>query len=158
MFDTVFRKTLADILRFFNKLNTNVCHTEFDCNCDSTLFESIDSNYKILENIKRLKKLLILPLVNDCDAYMIVKNARLNQYNCLLKYVLNKESRDEKLFIKWKNVTSIKACNRCGRKDLTLKKCQLCEKKNQVYYCSKKCQKKDWNGSRHCHQIKVTVK
>ena len=42
------------------------------------------------------------------------------------------------------NIVSIKQCNwkHCHRKDVILK---LCKKCRSVYYCSKLCQKKDWN-------------
>ena len=143
LFDSLFRKQLIDILDFWQKLNAN---KQFDSER-----MQVKSRSGMLKNIAMLQNLLVLSPINDCDTYKIVKNARLNQYNCLLKYVLNEDSRDQNLFTKWKNVTIMKACNHCGKKNKTLKKCRLCVN-HQMYYCSRKCQKKDWNSAVHRHR------
>ena len=121
-------------------------------------------NHKLKTNLspKEMKKQLVelslapfqLPVLNRIikvyDIENILKNAKCNQYLSLLQNVLNPSSRDERLFQKWKNVTSIKSCNQCGRDDVTLRACKSCKNINaRTFYCSKKCQKQHWNSGIH---------
>ena len=50
-----------------------------------------------------------------------------------------------------KNKLNGKRCNYCNKIDAKLKKCTRCK---QAFYCSKKCQKKDWkNHKKVCKKI-----
>ena len=51
---------------------------------------------------------------------------------------------DERYLQVLNNVMMYKECNwvNCTKKDIKLKRCKKCK---SVYYCSKKCQKQDWN-------------
>lgn len=60
--------------------------------------------------------------------------------------VIESKTRDEYLYKKWKNVTTLKICNFCKRNDRKLNKCKNCRR---VFYCNKKCQKQDWNLNNH---------
>ena len=41
----------------------------------------------------------------------------------------------------WKNLSSLKKCNTCHRSNKRLRRCKKCK---QLYFCSKLCQKRDW--------------
>ena len=58
-----------------------------------------------------------------------------------------------KIITQWKNLICQKICNRCHIRNKKLKKCKQCRK---VYYCSKKCQKLDWNI--YCHNLSCVNK
>ena len=76
------------------------------------------------------------------------KNANIamrNQFENWIKCVLVCETRNDTLFIKWKNVNLMKKCALCGKNKNQLKKCKQCRK---VVYCSKQCQKQDWLSHR----------
>ena len=83
----------------------------------------------------------------------------------IIKYVLNQDTRNKKCFKKWKLILSnnqfntnknynVIQCNFCEKKNISrvldhkelMKKCKKCQK---VYYCDKKCQKKDWKINNH---------
>ena len=48
--------------------------------------------------------------------------------------------------MQWKNIILQKVCNRCHVRNKKLHKCKQCRK---VYYCSRMCQKLDWNIYSH---------
>ena len=134
----------------------------------------------LASDICKLKQLDSKSTNNSKDIYVrigqsldnclkIVQNFRLNLYKCCknvssrtpgpiaqaldcqtnswIHFVINPKTREDELYLKWKNVTSIKYCNYCEKSDGKLSKCKNCKK---VYYCSKLCQKKDWNLK--CHR------
>ena len=65
-----------------------------------------------------------------------------NNINNNLKIINNQFPKQ----IQWINVISKKICNNCHCRNKILKKCKNCLK---VFYCSKKCQKIDWNIRNH---------
>ena len=68
------------------------------------------------------------------------------QHKQWLKHVIDPTTRSNKLYIKWKNVTTLRMCDICKRNSKRLLKCKHCRKK---LYCSRKCQKIDWNLNNH---------
>ena len=72
-------------------------------------------------------------------------NEEVNEYKLLMLNIINKETRNHKLYLKWKNVCLLKRCNFCKRNDKKLKKHKYKYRNTaNVYYCSKFCQKRDW--------------
>ena len=87
----------------------------------------------------------------ECEVYLEMEcKSRLNhlnkQFDKWKKHVVDENSRNDKLFSKWKNILPLKCCNYCGKNNKRLRKCQRCKK---MYYCDKLCQKKDWKLNRH---------
>lgn len=66
-----------------------------------------------------------------------------------MKQIVNQETRNEVLYSKWRNTTTVRSCSVCKKNDKPLRKCKKCKKR---LYCSKKCQKIDWNTNNHCAQ------
>ena len=56
------------------------------------------------------------------------------------------DNNDKKTKRVWNNVVLMKECNSCHVTTKKLKKCKKCK---IVYYCSKLCQKRDWNEGNH---------
>ena len=80
-----------------------------------------------------------------------------NKIELLVHYVINEATRNDLFHPKWRNLVNnrfIKQCNYCRIEwhEKRLKKCMRCK---SVYYCSKKCQKRDWVATHavHCHTI-----
>ena len=95
---------------------------------------------QILKNfVQKFQKLRMFENCNNIS--VLISKATEMQHNKWLLNVINKETRDNNLYLKWKNVTSIKYCNDCYSSDRKLKTCNKCK---QVMYCSKNCQKRDW--------------
>ena len=70
-------------------------------------------------------------------------NAQFGQWKEL---VVEEKSQDKELFEKWKNCVCVKFCSCCKKSSMILRKCKGCHK---AYYCSKLCQKMDWNYGEH---------
>ena len=74
-----------------------------------------------------------------------------------INLILNKDTRNESYYCKWKNIlndkVSIKCyyCQKYINNDMKIKQCSKCRK---AYYCSKKCQKKDWKFNNHSQKCK----
>ena len=102
------------------------------------------------ESLKILKKIIIKRKRQRRRLHEtnLVANAHLNHHKKFIGEVLDEGTRNKKLYLKWKNVTCVKKCNACGRQQRKLYKCANCR---IVSYCSKGCQKKDWeNHSSSC--------
>lgn len=76
----------------------------------------------------------------------LISMGYVHQNHQLLNQVLNEATRDEKLYLKWKKVTCLRICNTCGRHREKMYRCKNCR---VTLYCSKRCQKSDWNGRKH---------
>ena len=69
--------------------------------------------------------------------------------------LLDKNQENEQLYCQWKNATMLKdiKCNvcqtNCHDSSKQFRKCGGCKK---VFYCSKQCQKIDWNSSSRNHK------
>ena len=160
--DSPIVKTTESILKFgdvgnsFPQRYVNMAAQAF-VNINNENINRCKSNCKSPEEMKKILvdlSLVSLPVLNPetkrYDAQNIMKNAKYNQYSFLSEFVLNPSTRNKKLFQKWKNVTSIKSCNQCGRNDVVLRICKSCKFINvRTFYCSKKCQKKHWNSGIH---------
>ena len=68
------------------------------------------------------------------------------QHKQWLKHAIDPTTRSNKLYIKWKNVTTLRMCCICKRNSKHMLRCRHCRKR---LYCSRKCQKIDWNLNNH---------
>lgn len=76
----------------------------------------------------------------------LISMGYVNQNKHFLNQVLNEKTRDEELYSEWKGVTCVKTCNVCRKHRPKMYRCKNC--KLQLY-CSKRCQKIDWNTRIH---------
>ena len=120
---------------------------------NKTKIRIILTKYK--HNIKQIVRILKRN-INEfgvCDfstTANIAATANIDHHSQFIKYVINKNTRDGKSYIKWKNLNQFKQCNYCKSNENILKTCKKCE---NVFYCSKLCQKRDWkigNHRNHC--------
>ena len=84
-----------------------------------------------------------------------------DQYRKWVRYVVDKETRNEIMFSKWKKALSCKRCYNCGdclttSMTLAFKKCKNCQK---AFYCNKECQKQHWlsHHSKMCQKLKSNI-
>ena len=63
------------------------------------------------------------------------------QHNKWVVNVIDKQTRIETMYQRWKNVTTIKACGHCQKTTVKMKKCSNCQ---NVFYCSFGCQKRHY--------------
>ena len=73
-----------------------------------------------------------------------------NNYDNIAFVALNQETRNDKLYLRWKNLAMFKSvkCNYCG-KHCNQQQLRTCRRCKQAYYCDKICQKKDWSKNNH---------
>ena len=75
-----------------------------------------------------------------------------NQGNMIIS-ILDEQTRNKQDYLKWKNVIFDKRnqCDTCGKScdEYQLRICKRCK---NAHYCSKKCQKFDWNRGHHKYQ------
>ena len=131
---------------FYHDFALKMCQTIADVNKNPSLMTP-----EIFENVVFIIQLYQQRLERckweiDIIKSAIHRNAILNQSNEWLCHVVDENTRQHELYIKWKNATCIKYCHYCNKIDSKLFKCKKCQK---VYYCSRLCQKKDWNLKRH---------
>eukprot|EP01084_Bolivina_argentea_P184799 318742_1 len=113
--------------------------------------------------IEQQQKQVILKLydaqtdgINDCASMLKFGKKYINQIVEKTKRSLHKE---EKQFLKqsvknWKSIGSQCQNMKCHKSGDSLKICKGCK---LVFYCSKRCQKIDWNRYRFGHRIKCKI-
>ena len=77
----------------------------------------------------------------------------------MITTTLDEKRRDKSEFARWKNtiVENKKKCNFCHKTcdESSLRVCKRCK---NAYYCSKKCQKSDWNSTNHKYKCKIVLR
>ena len=94
------------------------------------------------------EQLQCLQLLNDNIGDYKINEANDGRTN----NILNINTRKQKCYQLWKNLTMLKKCQYCDKNGTDLRKCKGCRK---VFYRSTLCQKKDWNLKHHkniCHK------
>ena len=142
------------------------------CQYYSTLFEMTNQkNLKLrklccqhlngdnkMSGIERINKLQTL--LKCIISFFEIKNNRLEYYDQQISKLvyfaqnifLDKNNSNNHLYLQWKNATMLKniQCNvchvNCNDSTKQFKKCHGCKK---AIYCSKQCQKIDWNSNNH---------
>ena len=84
---------------------------------------------------------------NDHDDNIMM--AYHKKFHNMIEHIIDDRTRQDTLFLQWKNTISHKNCNYCNKKCVVLRKCARCMK---VFYCSKYCQKRDWKFGDHRHK------
>ena len=88
------------------------------------------------------------PNTADCCEPSILRSINL---------ILNKDTRHDSLYCKWKNILNDKMsikCYYCQKYIINDKKIKQCSRCKKAYYCDKKCQKKDWKFNNHSEKCK----
>ena len=139
---------------------------EWDQFNDNVASLSVDEKQRL--KIKQLKKsmkkvyghnninsnLNMMILINDI---VCVNKSCIHDIDYLMQKIHGIDSN--RIDTQWnliENICSLKECNwkNCKRKNVKLKACRQCL---SVYYCSSKCQKKDWSEGEWPHRNSCTV-